>query len=453
MFGAISDSFKNAINKIRFQDDGKALKKALDTLKKSLLKADVHHKVVKQLLFQVEKDTLSKGVGKNSFVNALKNNLTQTLEVEGKKSKGFVFAPSGVTTVLMVGLQGSGKTTSTVKIAYSLKLKKKKVLVAACDLQRLAAVEQLKQLCATHEIDLYFEENETNPIKIAQNAKKEAQQKLYDVLIVDTAGRLAIDDELMGEITDVKKAINPDEVFYVADALTGQDAIRSATTFNAKLALTGVVLSKFDGDSKGGVAFGIANLVGVLLRYIGTGEKIPDLEIFIPERIVNRVMGEGDIEGLSERITDVIDEKEAKKISKKIKKGQFSFNDFLSQLESLKKMGSMKSLLGMIPGMGAMKEQLANLDLDNSDEIKSIKAMIGSMTKKEKEEPELLLKNSSRKRRISHGCGMEIHEVNRFLKQFKGASKMAKKMSGGSMKDMKKMMASMQGGAGMPPMG
>ncbi len=438
MFGVLTDSFKSAINKIRFADDEKSLKKALDTLKKSLLKADVHHKVVKDLIKNIELDTKRDGIGKESFLKSLKKHLTQTLTAPG--NQGFVFASKPPTVALMCGLQGSGKTTTTVKLASFLKNKKKKVLVAACDLQRLAAVEQLKQLCTQHEIDLFFDDDSKDPVSIAKNALKKAKDSLYDVLIVDTAGRLAIDEELMGELKSIKSKLTPDEVFYVADSMTGQDSVRSASTFNENMEISGVILTKFDGDSKGGVALGIAKQINIPLRFIGTGEKVEDLEQFLPERIVSRLMDEGDLETLAEKTADIIDEKQAKKLTSKIKKGQFNFNDFLDQLESMKKLGNLKSLMGMIPGLSGMSSKLQDMDLENSTEMKSIKAMIGSMTPRERENPNLL--NNSRKRRISAGAGLSQMEVNRYLKQFKNAAKMAKKFSGKKgMKDLENMMS------------
>ena len=426
MFDALSDSFKSAINKIRFADDAKALKSALDMLKKSLLKADVHHKVVKDLLKVVELETKASGIGQENFLRSIKKNLTEILTAPG--NQGFVYASKPPTIVLMNGLQGSGKTTTTVKLANYLKLRKKKVLIAACDLQRLAAVEQLKQLSQQHGLDLFADESEKNPVTIAKKALKRAEEGLYDVLLVDTAGRLAIDEELMDELAEVKKALDPDEIFYVADAMTGQDAVRSASTFKEKIGISGVILSKYDGDTKGGVALGIASQVGVPLRFVGVGEKVADIESFIPDRIVSRLMGEGDLATLAEKTSAVIDEKQAKRLTKKIKKGEFNFNDFLDQMEQMKKLGSMKSMIGMIPGMSKVASQLKDVDLENSVEMKRIKAMIGSMTKKEREDPALL--SNSRKRRIALGAGLSQMEVNRFLKQFQNAAKMAKKFSG-----------------------
>ena len=324
-------------------------------------------------------------------------------------------------------------------------MRNKKVLIAAADLQRLAAVEQLKQIGAQIEVDVYFDENEKNPVKIAQAAKKKAQDELYDVLFIDTAGRLAIDETLMDELKDVKDAINPDEVFYVADSLTGHDATKTATSFKEKIGIDGVILSKFDGDTKGGVAISLAHQVGTPLRFIGIGEKMPDIEPFIPDRIVSRLMGAGDVEGLAEKASAVIDEKKAREVTKKIKKGEFNFNDFLEQLNMMKKLGSMKSLLGMIPGMGNMANQLKDMDLESSGEIIRIKALIGSMTPKEKETPSII--NLSRKRRLARGAGLSEVQVNKILKQFKNAAKMAKKMAGkGGMKDMQRMMSQMPQG-------
>ncbi len=449
MFDTLTSSFTSAIKKIRFHDDEKALKKALNELKKNLLKADVNHKVVKQLLGDVELDVKAAGIGKDQFLNSMQTRLHELLKVPGHQ--GFVFASKPPTTILMMGLQGSGKTTTTGKLAYYLKNKQKKVLIAAADLQRMAAVEQLKQVGASVEVDVYADENEKDPIKIALGAMKKAEEGLYDVLLIDTAGRLAIDEELMGELKAVRDAVKPDEIFYVADSLTGQDSVRTAASFNEQLGIDGVILSKYDGDSKGGVALGIASQVQVPLRFIGNGEKMPDLEVFIPDRIVNRLMGYGDIEGLAEKTANVIDEKKAKEMTRKIKKGQFNFNDFLEQMESMKKMGSMKSIIGMIPGMGAMGDAIKNFDMENSGELKNIKAMVSSMTMKERENPDLL--NNSRKNRIAKGCGMDAMDVNRVLKQFKNASKMAKKFSGKKgMQDLQNMMSQMQGGkmGGLP---
>ena len=446
MFDTLTDSFTNAIKKIRFHDDEKALTKALAELKKNLLKADVNHKVVKDLIGSVQSLTIAKGIGKDQFLEALRESLYTLLEVGG--NKGFVFAPNPPTTILMTGLQGSGKTTTTGKLATYLKNKQKKVLIVAADLQRLAAVEQLRQITTQIDVELYEDESTKSPVDVVKAAMKYANSKIFDVVLIDTAGRLAIDDELMGELQDVKKAASPDEIFYVADSLTGQDAIRTASTFKEKIGIDGVILSKYDGDSKGGVALGLSSQVQVPLRFIGSGEKMEDLEVFLPERIVNRLMGFGDIEGLAEKTANVIDEKQAKKLTQKIKKGKFNFNDFLEQMESMKKMGSMSSMMSMIPGMSGMGKAMKDFDFENSSELKNIKSMVSSMTKKEREDPDLL--NNSRKQRIATGCGLTIVEINRMIKQFKNAGKMAKKFSGkNGMKQLQSMMGGMGGPGGM----
>ena len=443
MFDSLTSSFKSVVGKIRYKDDANALKKATTELRKSLLKSDVHHKTTKELVSIVDIQTKQNGIGQESFLNSLQTALTNILTTTG--NQGFVYSnKSPLTTILMTGLQGSGKTTTTGKLASYLKQRNKKVLVAAADLQRLAAVEQLKQIATQIEVDIYFDENETNPVKIAKNAQQKAKDGAYDVLLVDTAGRLAIDDELMNELSDIKKSITPDEIFYVADSLTGHDATKTATTFNDKIGIDGVILSKYDGDTKGGVAISIAHQVGVPLRFIGNGEKMPDLEVFIPDRIVSRLMGAGDIEGLAEKAASVIDSKKAKEVTRKIKKGEFNFNDFLEQLDMMKKLGSMKSIISMIPGMGGMASQLKDMDLEGSGEIKRIKALISSMTPKEKEVPSII--NLSRKQRLAKGAGLSEVQVNKILKQFKNASKMAKKLSGKGGKDMQKMLSQMGGG-------
>lgn len=426
MFDTLTQSFKSIANKIRFSDDEKALKSALDELKKILLRNDVHHKVTKEILTQVEQNTKTKGIGKQNFINALQESLQDILKTS--RHYGFTFAPTPPTIVLMMGLQGSGKTTSTAKLGNYLKARGKKVLLAACDLQRLAAVEQLKQLGASIEVDVFAPTQDSQtPLQVAQAAKQKAISGHYDVLLIDTAGRLAIDEELMSELEEIKKSINPTECFYVADSLVGQDGVKSAAYFDEKIGIDGVILTKFDSDSKGGIALSIAYQIGVPLRFIGSGEKVADLDIFLPERIVSRLMGAGDIESLAEKTSTIITQKEAKDITKKLKKGQFGFEDFLNQIENIKKLGSMSSIASMIPGLGNMAGALKNVDLDNSQEIKNIRAMVNSMTPKERENPDTL--NGSRRKRIAQGSGLDVASINRIIKQFDNAAKMAKKMS------------------------
>lgn len=430
MFDTLTNSFKGIVSKIRFQDDERALARSLDELKKILLRNDVYHKVAKEILAQIESECKKSSVGRDNFKSALESALHSVFS----GTYGFTYAPKPPTIVLMVGLQGSGKTTSSAKLANYLKLRGKKVLLVSCDLQRLAAVEQLRQLAQEIEVDFFNGESSdlgdssnANILRIAQDSVKYGESKLYDIVIIDTAGRLAIDKDLMSELQAIKSAIKAHESFYVLDSLSGQDAVRSADTFNKEIGLSGVILSKFDSDTKGGIALSVAKQINVPIRFIGSGEKMADLDIFLPERIVGRLMGAGDVAGFIEKTTAVVDEKEAKAITKKIKKGTFTFSDFLAQLENIKKMGSMKSLISMMPGLGAMGDALKNVDIDNSREIKVIKAMVNSMTPKERENPDIL--NGSRRKRIALGAGLEVSDINRALKQFDMAAKMAKQMT------------------------
>lgn len=430
MFDTLTNSFKGIVSKIRFQDDERALARSLDELKKILLRNDVYHKVAKEILAQIESECKKNAVGRDNFKSALESALHSVFS----GTYGFTYAPKPPTIVLMVGLQGSGKTTSSAKLANYLKLRGKKVLLVSCDLQRLAAVEQLRQLAKEIEVDFFNGESSdlgdssnANILRIAQDSVKYGESKLYDIVIIDTAGRLAIDKDLMSELQAIKSKVKAHESFYVLDSLSGQDAVRSADTFNKEIGLSGVILSKFDSDTKGGIALSVAKQINVPIRFIGSGEKMADLDIFLPERIVGRLMGAGDVAGFIEKTTAVVDEKEAKAITKKIKKGTFTFTDFLAQLENIKKMGSMKSLISMMPGLGAMGDALKNVDIDNSREIKVIKAMVNSMTPKERENPDIL--NGSRRKRIALGAGLEVSDINRALKQFDMAAKMAKQMT------------------------
>lgn len=446
MFDTLSQSFRSIASKIRFNDDQKALDRALDELKKVLLKNDVHHKVTKEILNSIATQMKQSQIGKQSFLDAMQKSLESILTTSG--NYGFVYANKPPTIVLMAGLQGSGKTTTSAKLANYLKTKNKKVLLVACDLQRLAAVSQLKTLGTQIEVEVFSPESldsstQNNAIEVAKAAKKRAIDGQFDVMIVDSAGRLAIDSALMDELKQIKAVLAPHEIFYVADSLSGQDGIKSAASFHQEINLSGVILSKFDSDSKGGIALNIAYQLQIPLRFIGSGEKIPDLDVFIPERIVSRLMGAGDIISLAEKTASVIDEKQAKDITKKLKKGQFSFEDFLSQIENIKKLGSMSSIVSMIPGLSQVAGGLKNIDLDNSQEIKNIRAMVNSMTKKERENPEIL--NGSRRKRIALGAGLEVADINRIIKQFDNASKMAKQLSAkGGMQNLINLMGQMR---------
>lgn len=424
LFESLSSGFRGIVNKMRFSDDEKSLDRALDELKKVLLKSDVYHKATKEILQKTRQKTKDKGIGRDNFLSSLSDSLLEILAVSGHY--GFTYAKRPPTSVLMVGLQGSGKTTTSAKLANYLKLRNKKVLLVPCDLQRLAAVTQLRTLGSQIEVEVFHSEA-TSPIEVAKAAKAQGERGQFDVVIYDTAGRLAISEELMKELEGVKKLVDPHEVFYVADALSGQDGVRSAASFHEKIGLTGVILSKFDSDSKGGIALSIAFQLGLPLRFVGLGEKIPDLDVFLPDRIVSRLMGAGDIATLAEKTATVIDAKEAKTLQKKIKKGDFTFIDFLEQIEKVKKLGSVSSIVSMIPGLGGMAKSLKDVDLDNSETVKVIRCMVNSMTPKERDNPSIL--NGSRRRRIALGSGLEVSDINRALKQFDQASKVAKKLS------------------------
>ena len=372
-----------------------------------------------QLMVKIVHDELTELMGKESV----------ELELKGHPA-----------VVLMSGLQGSGKTTFSGKLALMQKTKKnKKPLLVACDVYRPAAIEQLKVVGEQIGVPVYTEENEKNPVAIAQNAIKEAKTKGYDLVIVDTAGRLAVDEQMMQEIQNIKEAIKPDETLFVVDSMTGQDAVNTAKEFNERLDFDGVVLTKLDGDTRGGAALSIRTVVQKPIKFIGTGEKMEAIDVFHPSRMADRILGMGDIVSLVERAQEQFDEAEAKKLQKKIAKNKFDYNDFLGQIQQIKRMGNIKDLAQMIPGVGKLTK-----DLDIDDNVfKSVEAMIGSMTPYEREHPECL--NLSRKRRIAKGSGNSIDEVNRITKQFEQMRKMMKMMTGNKMASLMGKMGKMPG--------
>jgi signal recognition particle subunit SRP54 len=347
------------------------------------------------------------------------------------------------TVILMSGLQGSGKTTFSGKLANHFKNKKgKKPLLVACDIYRPAAIDQLHVLGEQLGVDVYSDKENKNAVSIAQKGIEQAKRDGNSVVIIDTAGRLAIDEQMMNEIADIKKAINPEEILFVVDAMTGQDAVNTAKTFNDVLDFTGVVLTKMDGDTRGGAALSIKSVVNKPIKYVGTGEKLDAIDIFHPTRVADRILGMGDIVSLVERAEEQFDEEEAKKLQKKISKNQFTFTDFLSQIQQIKKMGNIKDLMGMIPGVG---KALKGVDVDD-DAFKSIEAIIHSMTPAEREKPDLL--NGKRRERIAKGSGTTVQEVNRLMKQFEDMRKMMKMMNGNKA-GMAKMMSQMKNMPGM----
>ncbi len=393
-------------------------------IRKALLEADVNYKTAKQFTDRVKEKALGQNVITSVRPGQLMVKIThdELAELMGGEAQE-INLKGNPAVILMSGLQGSGKTTFASKLANYLQTKKnKRVMLVACDVYRPAAIEQLRVLGEQIHANVYTGEGESDPVKKAQAAISEAKRMGYDVVIVDTAGRLAVDEQMMKEIAAIKSAINPSETLFVVDAMTGQDAVNTAKEFNDRLDFDGVVLTKLDGDARGGAALSIRSVVDKPIKFIGTGEKMEALDVFHPARMADRILGMGDVVSLVERAQEQYDEAEARRISKKIAKNQFDFNDFLGQLAQIKKMGSMKDLMGMIPGMD---KALKGVEISD-DAFKPIEAMINSMTPAERANPGLL--NGSRKNRIANGAGVSIVELNRFLKQFDQTAKMMRKV-------------------------
>lgn len=408
----------------------------LKEVRRSLLDADVNYKIAKDFTNKVKEKALGMDVltavkPGQMMVKIVHDELAELMG--GKNVEVNIKGSPAI--ILMSGLQGSGKTTFSGKFANLLKTKKgKKPLLVACDVYRPAAIEQLKVLGQQIEVPVYSDESCKDPVKIAQEAIRQAKANGNDIVIVDTAGRLAVDEEMMREIAAIKAAINPTETLFVVDAMTGQDAVNTAKEFNERLDFDGVILSKLDGDTRGGAALSIRTVVNKPIKFVGTGEKLEALDAFHPERMADRILGMGDIVSLVEKAQEQFDAEEAKKLQKKISRNQFNFNDFLSQIQQIKKMGNIKDLASMIPGVG---KALKDVDIDD-DAFKGVEAIIYSMTPAEREHPEII--NGSRRMRIAKGSGTTVQEVNRLLKQFEESKKMMKMLSGGS-----KMMRRMPG--------
>ena len=399
----------------------------LKDVRKALLDADVNYKVAKTFTDTVK----NKAIGQNVLTSihpsqlmvkivhdeltALMGGETSEISIEGHPA-----------VILMSGLQGSGKTTFSSKLANYLKKKKNRdPLLVACDVYRPAAIDQLKVLGESINVPVYSEPENKNPVEIAQNAIKEAKAKNYNLVIIDTAGRLAVDEAMMKEIAAIKDAINPNETLFVVDSMTGQDAVNTAKEFNDRLDFTGVVLTKLDGDTRGGAALSIRTVVNKPIKFIGTGEKLEAIDQFHPNRMADRILGMGDVVSLVERAQEQFDEEQAKKLQRKLVRNQFDFNDFLAQIEQIKKMGNIKELIGMIPGIG---NSIKDMDIDD-DAFKSVEAIIHSMTPQERENPDII--NASRRERIARGSGTTIQEVNRLMKQFDQIRKTMKSVAGG----------------------
>ncbi len=408
-------------------------------IRKALIDADVNYKVAKQVTDTIKEKALGEDVLTAVSPGQL---LTKIVSDELTNLMGSANEPINVkgdpAVILISGLQGSGKTTFTGKLAKMLKGQGRQVMLAACDIYRPAAITQLQVLGEQIDVEVYAEPENKNAIKIAEAAIKHAKKEGKKIVIVDTAGRLAVDEQMMNEIEELKKALNPSETLFVVDSMTGQDAVNTAKTFNERLNFDGVVLTKLDGDTRGGAALSIRTVVEKPIKYISTGETLDAIDLFHPERMASRILGMGDVVSLVEKAQQSFDEDEARKLNKKIRKNEFDLNDFLSQLEQIKKMGNMKDIMGMIPGMGkAMKD----VDLDD-ESFKPVEAIIRSMTDLERVKPDVI--NGSRKKRIAGGSGTSVQEVNNLLKQFGDMRKMMKTMN--KMGGMKKGLASLMGG-------
>lgn len=449
MFESLSEKLERSFKVLRGQ--GKIteinIAETLKEVRRALLDADVNFNTATNFVKTVKEKALGQDVLTSVSPGQLMVKITHeelASLMGGKQEDIHIQGNPGI--ILMSGLQGSGKTTFSGKLANYLKTKKGKApLLVACDVYRPAAIDQLHVLGEQIGVPVYSERENQDPVKIAQNAIVHARSKGLNLVIIDTAGRLAVDEEMMNEIARVKAAVKPTETLFVVDSMTGQDAVNTAKTFNERIDFDGVILTKLDGDTRGGAALSIKSIVNKPIKFVGTGEKMEAIDVFHPDRMADRILGMGDVVSLVERAQEQFSEEEARKLQKKIAKNQFNFNDFYQQLQQVKKMGNVKDLMGMIPGMGkAMK----GMDV-NDDAFKNIEAIIQSMSPKERENPEIL--NGNRKKRIAMGSGTDVQEVNRLIKQFEETRKMMKMM--GDKRKMMNMMSQLQkmgGGRGMP---
>ena len=449
MFENLSDRLERSFKILK--GEGKITEinvaETLKDVRRALLDADVNYKVAKTFTDTVKQRALGMNVLNavkpgQLMVKLVHDELAELMGGEAAELK----LEGRPAIILMSGLQGSGKTTFSGKLANMLKNKQhKNPLLVACDVYRPAAIEQLKVVGTQVGVPVYSEPDNKNVVEIAGNAIKEAKAKGHDVVIIDTAGRLAVDEEMMNEIETLKNAVNPSETLFVVDSMTGQDAVNTAKEFNDRLDFDGVVLTKLDGDTRGGAALSIRTVVTKPIKFVGTGEKMEAIDVFHPSRMADRILGMGDIVSLVERAQEQFDEEEAKRLQKKIQKNKFDFNDFLGQIQQIKKMGNLKDLASMIPGVG---KAIKDVDIDD-DAFKGIEAIILSMTPKERTHPEIL--NTSRRHRIAKGSGTNIQEVNRLIKQFDQTRKMMKMVTGSKMSQMMGAMKGMKGGLpGMP---
>lgn len=445
----LSQTFKNISGRGRLTEEN--IKDALRDVRMALLEADVALPVVREFIQQVKENAVGLDVNKSltpgqEFIKIVQQELTKAM---GESNSSLNLATQPPAVILMAGLQGAGKTTSVAKLAKFLKEKqKKKVLVVSADVYRPAAIKQLETLASAIDVECFPSSINEKPINIVNNAISHAKLQFFDVLIVDTAGRLHIDNDMMDEIKALHQAINPIETLFVVDAMTGQDAANTAKAFNDALPLTGVILTKVDGDARGGAALSIRQITGKPIKFLGMGEKTDALEPFYPDRIASRILGMGDVISLIEELQSNVDREKAEKIAKKLKKGdKFDFNDFQDQLKQMRNMGGMGAMLAKLPGVGQLPEHI-KAQMDDKITVK-MEAIIGSMTLKERANPEII--KGSRKRRIATGSGTQVQDVNKLLKQFEDMQKMMKKMKGGGMmKMMRQMKGMMGGGMGLP---
>lgn len=433
MFESLSSKLERAFKVLKGQGYITEINVAetMKEVRKALLDADVNYKIAKEFSDQVKKKALGMNVLKAVSPSQLMVKITydELIALMGTQAED-INIKANPSIILMAGLQGSGKTTHSAKLARLLKHKRnKKPLLVACDVYRPAAIDQLKVLGEQIEVDVYTEPDSKNPVSIAKNAVKHAKEWGHNVVIIDTAGRLAIDQEMMDEIGNIRDAVNPHEILFVVDAMTGQDAVNTAKAFNDKLDFNGVILTKMDGDTRGGAALSIKAVVNKPIKFIGVGEKMEALDVFHPDRLAERILGMGDIRSFVEKAQEQFDEEEAIRLQRKLTKDQFDFNDFLAQIAQIKKMGNIKDMMSMIPGVGKV---VKDMDIDENS-FKDIEAIILSMTPEERKNPDIL--NGSRKKRIALGSGNDIQDVNRLVKQFEETRKMMKMVSGGKGKN------------------
>ncbi|MCR4965093.1 MAG: signal recognition particle protein [Bacteroidales bacterium] len=438
MFESLSERLERSFKILKGQGKITEINVAetMKEVRKALLDADVSYKIAKEFTDEVKKKALGMNVLTAVSPSQLMVKITydELINLMGREAID-INITANPSIILMSGLQGSGKTTHAAKLANLLKNKRhKKPMLVACDVYRPAAIDQLKVLGEQIGVYVYAEEDNKKPVEIAKNGVKYAKEYGYDVVLIDTAGRLAIDEEMMTEIGNIKDAVNPHEILFVVDAMTGQDAVNTAKAFNDKLNFDGVILTKMDGDTRGGAALTIRSVVQKPIKYIGTGEKMEALDVFHPDRLAERILGMGDIRSFVEKAQAQFDEEEAAKLQKKLAKNQFDFNDFMAQIQQIKKMGNLKDLMGMIPGMGKM---IKDMDIDD-DAFKGIEVIIQSMTPQERANPDII--NGSRRKRIAKGSGSDIQDVNRLIKQFEETRKMMKMVNNGKAKNLMRAM-------------